>query len=335
MKKPPAPKNKKIVVIGAAVVLVILAIGGGYFLYRRSASPVKVLDQFPIMLINDGKTAVYRQIKMSKDAVTSEIVISNTTEEKQATKIYEVIPKEVAEKASDLEYSLKPTVIEEDPIILWDLGPLEPEEPVKIEYSFKKRMEDTLCVEKNYFSEMEKLGLNAFYFDDCTKFIEMRYQEAVERNRKLREQELNDKVRLVNPNDAEYQEIQKAAKATIGLSAKEQKTTRKGCQGSKEEVIAKIRQEYNEVNVLGTYGGISAECDGVCNKDQGRWQIVCSRPSFKTQYTEWESWFTFYVGDPDGKVRKVGNYGKKRDYDVINKVWKDWETYGQPQFGVM
>ncbi len=319
------------------VVLPLVLIVGlvGFFLFRKVYSPTRILDKFPVMLINSGKTAVYYQMKVAKSSITNQIIVSNLTGEKQeGTKIYEDIPKEIAQSASELDFKPKPVVLEDDPLIMWDLGPLDQGKSVELRYTPKKRYEQTLCTDKGYYSEMDKVGLNAMYPDDCDKFIEMRYQEALARNKKRREQELKDQVQLINPGEAQYQEIEKAAKKVI--SQTEKQTTRKGCSGSKEDVIGKIRAGYPEVTALPVYNNLAADCEGVCNKSAGRWEIVCSRDPFKTPAgaMEYESWFTFYVGDADGKARKVGNYGKSRNYDVINKTWEDWKNYGQAQFGV-
>jgi hypothetical protein len=328
VKKPPA---KRPILIILAVVIVAVIAGISYFIYRWKISPSKTLDQLPIMLINGGKAAVYSQVKLKKDSVTTQIVVASL-EGDQETTIYEYVPKEIAETASDLEFSIKPEIIEDDPLIMWNLGLLRKDKPVEIKYSTKPRLEWTLCAEKKYFAEMDKLGLNAMVFDDCTKYIEMRFEEAVERNKRRREQELNDQVQLIKPGEEQYQEIKKTAQKTITETEKE--TTRKGCTNSKESVISQIRQNYNEVNALDCYSNVEAECDGTCNKSSGRWEIVCSRNSFGSEYSEYEFWFTFYVGDPDGKIRKVGNYTKRRSYDISNKVWEDYQTYGKPQFGI-
>lgn len=320
----------KIIVLA---ILLVVFLTGGYLLYREKFSSTRILDKFPVMLINNGKTAVYYQMKVARNSITNQIIVSNLTSEKQeGTKIYEDIPKEIVQSASELDFKPKPIVLEDDPIILWDLGPLDQGKSVELQYTPKKRYEQTLCTDKGYYSEMDKVGLNAMYPDDCDKFIEMRYQEALARNKKRREQELKDQVQLINPGEAQYQEIEKAAKKVI--SQTEKQTTRKGCSGSKEDVIAKIRAGYPEVTALPVYNNLAADCEGACNKSTSRWEIVCSRDPYKTEYMEHEFHFTFYVGDTNGNVRKTGNYVRSRSYDVVKKAWEDWKNYGQPQFGV-
>lgn len=314
------------------MVVVALTVGG-FLIYRSNISSARTLDNFPVMLINNGKASVYYQMKITKGTITNHIVVSSLTGEgNEGTKIYEDIPKEIAQNASELDFKPKPTIVKDDPIILWDLPELHQGQPVELQYTYKKRLERTLCVDKGYFSEMDKLGLNAMYPEDCDKYIEMRYQEALARNKKRREQELKDQVQLVNPGEGQYQEIQAAAKKKI--TDTEKATARKGCTGSKEDVISKIRAGYPEVTALPVYNNIVADCEGVCKKDLKQWQIVCSRDPFKTEFMEYEFLFTFYVGDADGAVRKTGNYVKRRSYDVVKKVWEDWKTLGQPQFGV-
>lgn len=122
LKRLRLPKFKIIVL---AILLVVL-LTGGYLLYREKFSSTRILDKFPVMLINNGKTAVYYQMKVAKSSMTNQIVVSNLSGEKQeGTKIYEDIPKEIAQSASELDFKPKPTVLEDDPIILWDLGSLD------------------------------------------------------------------------------------------------------------------------------------------------------------------------------------------------------------------
>lgn len=110
--------------------------------------------------------------------------------------------------------------------------------------------------------------------------------------------------------------------------------SRQGCTGNKEDVISKIRQNYNEVNALPTYNNIQAGCQATCNKSSKSWEVICSRPSFETEYSQTEFLYTFYSGDAGGNVRKIGNYVKERNKDIVHNKWEDWKVMGEPKFGI-
>lgn len=318
--KLPMRFSKKPIFLVLTAVLLVSALAIYYFFLKPQ---VKTLDNFPIMVINNGQTAVYQEVKVAKDRLEKEIIVSNLGNNNQkGVKIYEYIPKEVAQKASDIEFSVQPKILEDDPFVLWDVGGPEQGQPVQLNYTVKKRMEETQCLDKKYFNDMQNVyKLDPFDFNDCYKYLHIKFLEAMAKNQKRREQEEQDKVQLIQPGETQYQKIQKAAKAAV--AEEEKKTLRTGCNGSKEDMIGKIRQSYSEVNSSPTYGNTAAECEGTCNKSGKRWEIVCSRNAFKTQAFDYESWFTFYVGDSNGQVRKIGNYGKLNG-----------KTYGRPQFGV-
>lgn len=233
---------KKIVIIG----LIIIALLGlaAFFIYYyvflpRSASlnevPLAIDDQQPIWLLRDGQVSVFRQTEFYKDEVVSRVVIDNLGGQKQAdVKVYEVIPKEIAQSASELEFSASVTVVEDDPIILWDLGDLtSSQEPVELRYTHKERL--TVCgvwekIEPGFKEQMKKNNLDPNSEEDCGNYAHRmvqankakRQQQQQAAQQKAAElQEKKEKItKVVQPGSNEYVKIAGEAKVAI---AKEEK----------------------------------------------------------------------------------------------------------------
>lgn len=73
---------------------------------------------------------------------STKVVIRIQPKENQTTiKVIEVIPKEVALSAKDLIYSVEPIILEDDPVIMWQLDNVD--EPVELSYRVEKNVSVT------------------------------------------------------------------------------------------------------------------------------------------------------------------------------------------------
>ncbi len=112
-------KKALIIIIG----IVIVVIGIFYALLFAGVSvkvskPIAVIDDLPIWLLRDGKAAVYQEIVIFEDKVKKEIVVNDLDDSSSENiEIYEYIPKEIAQHASDLKFNVQPQIIEDDPLI--------------------------------------------------------------------------------------------------------------------------------------------------------------------------------------------------------------------------
>jgi len=66
--------SKKPIFLVLTAVLLVSALAIYYFFLKPQ---VKTLDNFPIMVINNGQTAVYQEVKVAKDRLEKEIIVSN------------------------------------------------------------------------------------------------------------------------------------------------------------------------------------------------------------------------------------------------------------------
>lgn len=263
---------------------------------------------------------------MSKDKLENELVVSNLTEEDQAeTKIYEYIPKEVAPSAKDLKFDApSPQIIEDDPLIMWDLGPLQKRKKVVIKYSTLPRLERTQCVEKGYEADVAKYNLNPYVFDDCYKYFGIKFEEAVERNKKIREEREKDNVELIDKDDRRYQPIQRQAKGLVG--EKEEEPQKLSPKISREEAVAVIKEKFGAAQ--------DKECEAAFAKGDNGWRVVCSRQNYwvgpEGKYgTFYEFNYQFFFVAADGKTwTSKGEYARwQRDEG------KEVRTFGQPLWG--
>lgn len=239
---------KKIFIIGLIVIalLGLAAFFVFYFAGMKAAPPAKVPlaidDQQPIWLLRDGQVAVYRQTEFYKDEVVSRVVIDNLSGQAQPdVKVYEVIPKEIAQSASELKFSAAVTVVEDDPIILWDLGDLtRSRKPVELNYVYKERL--TTCgiwekLEPGFKEQMKKNNLDPNSEDDCENYAHQisqankakRQQQQQAAQQKAAElQEKKEKItKVVQPNSDEYLKIAGQAKIAIAQESKKKEDKEK------------------------------------------------------------------------------------------------------------
>lgn len=312
---------KKFILLISVTLLLISALAIYYFFFQ---SQTKTLDNFPIMVIND-QTAVYQEVLVSKNKLEKNIIVSSFKNgNQQEVKIYEEIPKEIAEKASELEFSVQPQIIEEDPIILWDLGSPEANQPVKLTY--KKRMEETQCAKPKYVNEMQNIyKLDPFDFNDCSKYLHIKFLDAMYKNQKRREQEEKDKVQLIQPGEAKYSEIQQKAKKKIAEQAKPTTAPKvdNSSKMSAEEAIAAIKKcQYSEYQKWGL------DCKATYSPEDQGWRVICGRRNFKSNNYTMNFHYEYYLVK-DGKCKQLELYESVTDYNGYT-----FPTTGKPMWGI-
>lgn len=305
--------------IGLIVVLLTLALGG-YF-YFQKPQQAKTLDDFPIMVINNGQTAVYQEVKVTKNKIEKEIVVSRLgNDDQKEIKIYEYIPKEVAQKASDLKFNVQPQILEDDPIVLWQVERSSPE-PVRLNYSVKVAWETTQCIDKGYAADMKNVyKLDPYNFDDCYKYLHIKFLDAVYKNQQRREQEERDRVKLIQPGEKQYQEIQKKAKEV--LKAAQVKPS--GSKISAQEAISAIKKcQFAEYQKWGL------ECKATFSQEDSGWRVICSRQNFKENNYTMNFHYEFYTVKEGKSCKQVGLYESVTDYNGYT-----FPTTGEPMWGV-
>lgn len=312
------------------VMVVLLLVGGGYFYFRQffEQSPIKTLDQFPVMIINNGQTAVYQEVRVSSDKIEKEIVVSSIGGDSKDTKIYEVIPKEVAEKVSDLEFSVKPTIIEDDPIILWDLPSMHEQTPPKFTYkapvtlgiskSSRSKVKPFCTQKPEIVQSMKRLKYDPEDWDDCDFYVTALYKAAVDKNKQIREEKEKDQVELIQPGEAKYAAIQQKAKEVISPPKPTSASVLPGKLNAKisnDEAVAKARAGYDET--------ANMECSASWNSQGQYYQVVCNRQHYSPYAGKTVEFnYTFYTVSKDGKANKIGNYYKESDKDALGKpMW--------------
>ncbi len=242
------PKNKKILIVGL-IVIALLGLGAFFVFYftgMKTAPPAKVPlaidDQQPIWLLRDGQIAVYRQTEFYEDEMVSRVVINNLSGQEQPdVKVYEVIPKEIAQSATELKFSAPVTVVEDDPIILWDLGDLtRNREPVELNYVYKERLTTCGIWEKlvaGFKEQMKKNNLDPNSEDECENYAHQisqankakRQQQQQAAQQKAAElQEKKEKItKVVESGSDEYLKIAGQAKIAIAQESKKKEDKEK------------------------------------------------------------------------------------------------------------
>lgn len=130
------------------------------------------IDEYPIQLLRESDVAVYRQVDIYEDSVRKHVVIMNTSDGNyEDIKIYESIPKEVAQSAKQLVFNEQPEIIEDDPLVLWNLGKLNSEDSVDLSFRVENQditSEDIKTVQqspKNYCESIYGKYSNDLYGD--------------------------------------------------------------------------------------------------------------------------------------------------------------------------
>lgn len=329
--KLPKHFSKRLVFFISLAVLLISALAVYYFFLRPQ---VKTLDDFPIMVINDGQTAVYQEVKVTKDRLEKQIVVSNLGQDSQKeVKIYEYIPKEVAQKASELKFSVQPQILEDDPIVLWQVEP-SISQPVQLSYSVKVAWETTQCIDRGYAADMKNVyKLDPYNFDDCYKYLHIKFLDAVYKNQKRREQEEKDQVKLIQPGEKQYKDIQAKSKEVLKATQVKPSTSKI----SAEKAVEIVKNQYPKP-LMGheDIGWPAATCslgDAIFMEAEQRWRVVCIRGQHEVGDIAHNAicehqWFYFTV-DGSGKATEEGWYTKcklKKDGSI--------STYGKPLWGI-
>lgn len=251
------------------VIVIIVLLFGAFLLVKQFTKPdikPQLHDDFPIWLMRDGDVAVYREMLINADNYEKTIVIQNIGDSDQEDiKIYESIPKEIAESASDLEFSIEPEIIEDDPLVLWSVDK-------KLKADSGTSTTSTRKDDSSLFFELGvavfKIGRNVglayltdvcetkeakefikdylaerssdfAWIDGCGNYItelERRAQEQTSKKWQNQSEE-NKVLASLEPDDDQYKEIRSRAKETIeeskdtstvsGDSGKESKPTSK------------------------------------------------------------------------------------------------------------
>jgi|TARA_Y100000031_G_scaffold153457_1_gene198723 hypothetical protein len=132
--KLPSTKNifirRKKYFVGVLVVAIAIFVWQTFFaspvkILKNPGTPLIALDNLNVWLIKDGKVTVTRELNVYKDGIGTKIIAANLDEnDRKDITIYESIPKEIAQNVSELEFSHPVEIIEEDPLILWNLSML-------------------------------------------------------------------------------------------------------------------------------------------------------------------------------------------------------------------
>jgi hypothetical protein len=216
--------NKKIIIFGAIIILLVAV----YFISFKSGDSRKVaatFDDFPIWLMRDGKVAVYRELDFYNDSLEKQIVVVNLGKENQTNlKIYESISKNIAQSVSELEFNVQPEIIQDDPVVAWNIETNKAGERILFTLGKKINLSKVsdACKEEGVIQKMINLSLKPESFDDCMQYwriVEEEAQRQVEQDlKKQREGELlkkTEEIRVIEPEDSEYQAIQKEAKKAL------------------------------------------------------------------------------------------------------------------------
>jgi hypothetical protein len=244
---------KKYLVVVIVLIVAILAVAAFFIAFQgkrivvlpQAPEEPMVIDDLPVWLLKDGKVAVYREITVDKTSVSQQIVVRNTSSQTQtAVPIYETIPKEIAQKASDLEFTVQPQIIEEDPVVLWSVDRVRPGESVNLGFKVKgptqgeaavKALDNfwTKCLrpdleglerykaeEKELQEVIKKLEISndedtrKAFIASCLRWWRAKYEKAQKQAQNL-QQAKDETAQIVQPTDSQYKNIQQQAKAAI------------------------------------------------------------------------------------------------------------------------
>lgn len=227
--------NKEVLKAGGAVVIII-AITLGWYFYQKKNNQTAIIDDLPIWELDDG-TMVYREMKFDGKKLTTSIMIQSPENATEGTKIYEVIPKEIAASAKDVQFSVEPIIIQDDPIILWstcksncpkDQGILDMTATLAkglittIRDAGLDYFTDT-CATQTAKDWVKKAGYKEGEFFGCSQYIRYMEKEVAMRQTAEWQNKLeNGKIKnTYEPTDSQYKKIQTAAKNTINEQKKQ------------------------------------------------------------------------------------------------------------------
>ncbi len=352
-------KKLPVKIIGIVVFLIILC-GIGYYFYQQKSSQTKTYDNFPIWLLRDGKVAVYQEVSVSPDKYERKVVVNNLSEENQkGVKVYVEIPKEIAQKASDVTFSSDVEIIKDDPVVLWSVGnPGEKSSEMSwtdtalflpraaglvLTWSRNIAMNNLAdtCktatakewIEKNTWQK-DKTSFLACgeYIEHIEKVIQER--TASDWQNKMDE---NKVITSIDSTNSQYKEIKTKAKEIIRKNQAQPSPTKSTQKISKEEAIEAVKKQYPKpLGAQVDAGWPAADCkpnDATYIESEQKWHVICIRPQHEVGDIAHNAiceaqWFFFSV-DNSGKAIEEGWYDKCR-------LKKDGSlsTYGKPMWGV-
>lgn len=220
-------KNKKFIIFGI-IVIILIGIISLFFISVKKSSLRQVsatFDDFPIWLLRDGKVAVYRELDFCKDSIEKQIVVINVGKENQKDlKIYDSVSKLIAQSASELEFNIKPEIIEDDPFFAWTITTNQAGERILLTVGKKVNLSKVsdACQNEQVVSEMITLNLKPESFNDCMKYWRNKEEEAQRKvEEDLKEQSEKETIKkteiieVIEPGTDEYKKIQTEAKKAL------------------------------------------------------------------------------------------------------------------------
>lgn len=276
--------NKKVFIVGG-VILMIVAIALGWYLYQKKNNQIAIIDDLPIWELNNG-TTVYREMEFDGKKLTVSIVVQGPEDMVEGTKIYEVIPKEIAASAKDLKFNVEPEVVEDDPVVLWstcktncpkDQGVLD------ITATLAKGLITTIRdAGLNYFSDtcatqtakkwIKDAGYKQGEFFGCSQYIrymekEVAMRQTAEWQNKLEQGKIKN---TYEPAVSQYQIHQQTAKKVINEQKKTQQQTQTQTQPkNKSQQTTTPTKKSNSCDYCGTIKNSNSKTGFyVCRSDK-------------------------------------------------------------------
>lgn len=346
-------KKLPIKIISIVVFLIILC-GIGYYFFQQKSSQVKTIDNFPIWLLRDGKVAVYQEVTIDSNKYERKVVVNNLSgEDQKEVKIYVEIPKEIAQKASDLKFSSDVEVVKDDPIVLWSVGKpgqtstemswtdtaLVLPRAIGLTLTWTRNIAmnnlTDVCktktakdwIEKNTW-EKDKASFLACgeYLEHIEKVVQER--TASDWQNKMDENKVTQTIDSSNP---EYKQIQQKAKQKIAEQAKPT-TIPKANNDSKitaEEAIDIIRKDVQKNPRFDNIAKFNLECKATYSQEDQGWRVICGRRNFERNKYMMNFHYEFYLVKDKKSWKQAGYYESVTDYNGYT-----FPTIGKPMWGV-
>lgn len=132
-------KRKTLQVAGIGVVVAVLAIGAAIVFLGKDSEPTKTVSaaKAPTVEFSDVTSpvgTVSRTWTGEGETLVAHLVVVNRSHEAVSGRHYEVLPKSLVESAGDVESEPAHVVIEDDPVIAWDVE-LDPDEEATFSYT--------------------------------------------------------------------------------------------------------------------------------------------------------------------------------------------------------
>ncbi|MBU0569710.1 hypothetical protein KKB40_02930 [Patescibacteria group bacterium] len=346
-KKGSSPKKLLLVLVPLALVFVFV-----FFALRASKGNTIILNEFPIWILDNG-TTIYREMEVSPTKIKKTILVDIPDDTEEKVQIYEAIPKDVAESASSLSFSVEPEIIEDDPLVLWNLDPEKkkkelswwetatflPKVGIFVAQTVGRAVvgEATGACDTQVAQEwMKKQSYSSEpNFIDCSKYIEHINKEVQERETKEWQNKLeNGKItKSIDPEDEEYEETRARLKQKSKTKTDQSTSTSKI---SKEEAIVAVKEQYQKPLKGEGEWWPTATCEPENTeyiKSEKKWHVICIRPRHSfgdmAHAAICEGQWFFFTIDDNGKANQEGWYSKcTYDKDGSNA------SRGTPMWGV-